>query len=228
MASAVAVVLIAGRRVYNVPVSDPGVVACAQCDLVQRLPDLREGDVARCGRCDMVLWRRGEAQGERTLALGLAAAILYAIANTVPMLGLSAVGHAASTTVLGGAIQLWTDGRETVALLVLFTAVVAPALQIAFVLGIALATRRPPAPRWVARLLRHHPTASTWSMIEVMLLGVFVALIKIADYATVIPGVALFALIALVFLLAMIEARFDRRAAWARVQWVAARDGGAA
>ena len=49
-------------------------------------------------------------------------------------------------------------------------------------------------PRWVGTLLRHHPTTRTWSMIEVMMLGVLVALIKIADYATVIPGVALFML----------------------------------
>jgi paraquat-inducible protein A len=73
----------------------------------------------------------------------------------------------------------------------------------------------------VGLLLRHHPTAATWSMIEVMLVGVFVALIKIADYATVVPGTALFALIALVFLQAAIEASFDRRVMWSRVAWQA-------
>ncbi len=82
-------------------------------------------------------------------------------------------------------------------MLVLFTAVVAPALQIGFMLAIVLGARRERPPRWVGTLLRHHPTTRTWSMIEVMMLGVLVALIKIADYATVIPGLALFALGAL-------------------------------
>ena len=56
-------------------------------------------------------------------------------------------------------------------------------------------------------------------MIEVMLLGVLVALIKIADYATVIPGVALFVLGALVFLLAAIQANFDPREVWDTIEW---------
>jgi paraquat-inducible protein A len=208
-------------NVYNHPVTDAALVACGQCDLLQRLPDLAVGAAARCPRCDAELWRRGGDPLQRTLALALAAGILYVVANTVPMLGLTAVGRAASTTVVGGAVELWDDGRPLVAALVLLTAVVAPALQIGFVLAVVLATRRAAAPRWVATLLRHHPVAATWSMIEVMLLGVFVALVKIADYATVIPGTALFALIALVFLLAAIEASFDRRAAWARVRWAA-------
>lgn len=58
-------------------------------------------------------------------------------------------------------------------------------------------------------------------MIEIMLLGVLVALIKIAELATVIPGLAMFVLGALVFLLAAMAAVFDPRDAWARVGWVA-------
>jgi paraquat-inducible protein A len=138
------------------------------------------------------------------------------------MLGLSAVGHAASTTVLGGAEQLWDDGEQVVAALVLFTAVVAPALQIGFMLLIVLGSARDPVPPWVGTLLRHHPTAATWSMIEVMMIGVLVALIKIADYARVIPGVALFALGALVFVLAAMQSSFDPRAVWERIEWAEA------
>jgi len=148
--------------------------------------------------------------------------VLYVLANSVPMLGLTAVGHQASTTVLGGAQQLWDDGREIVAGLVLFTAVVAPALQIGFMLAVVLGARRARVPGWVGTLLRHHPFTRTWSMIEVMMLGVLVALIKIADYATVIPGLALFALGGLIFLLAAMQASFDPREVWERVEWAEA------
>jgi len=207
---------------YNEPVADARLIGCLDCDLVQRLPELAPGASARCPRCDNELWRRREDSLQRTLALTIAAALLYVVANSVPMLGLSAVGHQASTSVIGGAQQLWHDGRETVALLVLFTAVVAPGLQIGLMLAIVLGARRQHPRRWVATLLRHHPTTTIWSMIEVMIIGVLVALIKIADYATVIPGVALFALGALVFLLAGIQASFDRREVWERVEWAAA------
>ena len=208
---------------YNEPVADPSLVSCAHCDLLQRLPDLAPGGSARCARCDEELWRRREDSLNRTLALSLAALVLYVVANTVPMLGLTVVGRQASTTVLGGAEHLWADGQDPVAALVLFTAVIAPALQISFMLAIVLGARRQPAPRWVGTLLRHHRTMRTWSMIEVMMLGVLVALVKIADYATVIPGLALFVLGTLVFLLAAMQANFDARDVWERIQW--AQDG---
>lgn len=212
---------------HSVPVSDRRLVACPDCDALLRLPDVEPDASARCPRCDAELWRRRTDSLQRCLALALAAAVLYVVANTMPMLGLEAVGHRAATTVVGGALELWTDGRELVAVLVLGTAVVAPALQIAFMLAICLGVRRTPAPRWVGTLLRHHPTAVLWSMIEVMLLGVLVALIKIADYATVMPGFALYVLGALVVLLAAMQAQFDPREVWARVAW-AADDAGAA
>jgi paraquat-inducible protein A len=206
-------------RVYNQPVADTSLIACLHCDLLQRLPELASGASARCPRCDKELWRRREDSLNQTLALTLAAAVLYIVANSVPMLGISAVGREASTTVLGGAMHLWEDGPQIVGVLVLFTAVIAPALQIAFMLAIVLGAHRERPPRWVGMLLRHHPTTRTWSMIEVMLLGVLVALIKIADYATVIPGVALFTLGVLVFLLAGIQSSFDAREVWERIEW---------
>jgi len=205
--------------VYNQPVSDLQLVACPDCDLLQRLPVLAPGASARCPRCDEELWRHREDGLDRTLAFALAAAFLYLLASSFPMLGLSVAGRQASTTVLGGAQQLWRDGREIVAVLVLFTALVAPALQIGTMLAVVLGARRPRAPAWVGMTLRFQPAARTWSMIEVMMVGVLVALIKIAELATVIPGIALYALGALIFVLAAMQASFDPKEVWERIEW---------
>jgi paraquat-inducible protein A len=140
----------------------------------------------------------------------------------VPMIGLTIVGKQASATVIGGGEFLWNNGMRTVSALVLFTAVVAPALQIGFMLAIALGGRRDSPPPWTGALLRHVPVSRTWSMIEVMLLGVLVALIKIQDYATVLPGVALYMLASLVVLLAAIQVSFDPREIWQRIRWASA------
>lgn len=198
---------------------DASLVACPHCDLLQRIPELTPGVSVRCPRCDKELCRHHEDSFNRTFALTIAALLLYIIANTVPMLGLSAVGHRASTTVIGGAQQLWTDGQQIVSVLVLFAAVVSPALQIGFLLLILIGCLRSRPPAWVGLLLRHIRFTRTWSMIEVMLLGVLVALTKIADYATVIPGMALFSLFGLVFLLAAMQSCFDPREVWNRVEW---------
>jgi paraquat-inducible protein A len=204
---------------YNQPLADASLIACLHCDLLQRLPELEPGASARCPRCDKELWRHREDSLNRTLALTLAAAVLYVVANSVPMLGLTIVGREASTTVFGGVEHLWEDGQQIVAALVFFTAIAAPALQICLMLAIVLGAQRERAPRWVGALLRHHPTTRIWSMIEVMMVGVLVALVKIADYATVIPGMALFVLWVLVFVLAGMQASFDPREVWERIEW---------
>jgi paraquat-inducible protein A len=206
---------------HNKALPDISLVACPDCDLLQRLPDLAAGASARCPRCDNELWRHREDSLNRTLALTLAAALLFLVANSVPILGLQVAGREASTTVLGGAAHLWQDGRIAVAALVLFTVVIAPALQIGLMLAIVLGAHRKRPPQWVGSLLRVHPTICTWSMLEVMILGVLVALIKIAELATVIPGLALLALAGLIFLLAAMQSSFDAREVWARVQWPA-------
>ena len=203
----------------NRPLADASLVACLDCDLLQRIPEVPAGASARCPRCDKEMWRHKPDSFNRTFALTVAALVLYLIANAVPMLGLHAVGREAFTTVIGGAQQLWNNGQQLVSVLVLFAAVISPALQIGFLLAILIGCTRERPPAWVGLLLRHLEFTRTWSMIEVMLLGVLVALTKIADYATVIIGTAFFALFALVILLAAIQSCFDPREVWERVEW---------
>ena len=203
----------------NQPLPDAALVACPNCDLVQRLPEIDIGHVARCPRCETELWRRRKDSLDRTLALALAAAVLWIIANTEPMLGLTAVGRESFTTVFGGSELLWEHGQEVVAGLIFFAAILAPALQISLLLIVLFGARCKVPPAWVGSMLSHIPFTRLWSMIEVMLLGVFVALTKIAEYATPILGHALFALGGLVVLFAAMQSIFDPREIWLRVKW---------
>jgi paraquat-inducible protein A len=203
-------------------------VACPGCDLLQRLPLLSPGAKARCARCGEALARRPSDPIDRPLALTLAAAIAFIVANTSPLMGLSAVGRQASTTIIGGAYEMWTQGRELTAVIVAFCVVIAPAAYIAFMLTVLLAVRRPPAPAWVGELMRWADFMQPWSMNEVMLLGVLVALIKIAELATVIPGVGMYGVGILVLLLPAIMVSFDPGEIWKRVRWADGTFGGAA
>ncbi len=198
-------------------------VACPDCDLLQRIPPLSGGWKARCPRCSKVVAVGKPDSLNRTLALTVAAAIAFVVANIWPMMGLSAVGRTSSTTIIGGVEQMWTQGEKITALLVGFCVVLAPAVQIGFMLALLLAARRIPAPSWAGELLRWSEFHQPWAMVEVMMLGVLVSLVKIADLATVIPGVGMFSLGALIFLLAAITAAFDPEKAWERIRWA---DGG--
>jgi paraquat-inducible protein A len=211
---------LAEAHAANRPLADPALVACPNCDLVQRVKQVEPGESARCPRCNTELRRGRKDALTRTLALTIAAAVLYIITNTTPMLGLQIVGRESFTTVMGGAMQLWKDGQEIVAALVFFAVVLAPALQIGFLLLVVLgcSAKRPGV--WVGVLLRYHPFTKTWSMIEVMLIGVLVALTKIAELAHVIPGEALFSVGGLVIVLAAMQSNFDPQEVWRRIQWV--------
>ena len=194
-------------------------VACPECDLLQQLPELPPGGKARCARCQHTLAIRGTDPLDRPLALTLAAAIVLIVANTAPLMGLSAVGRQASTTILGGAYQMWVQGQEITALIVAFCSVIAPAVYILFMLAVLLAVRRPPAPQWVGELLRWGNSMLPWSMSEVMILGILVALIKIAELATVEPGIGMYAVGGLVVLFPAIMVSFDSQEVWKRVKW---------
>jgi paraquat-inducible protein A len=193
--------------------------ACPGCDLLQQVPPLPTGARARCTRCGEALATAPSDSLDRTLALTLAGLVVLVVANTMPLMGLEAVGREASTTIIGGACEMWLQGREITAVVVGFCAIVSPAAYLLCMLALLLAVRRPPAPHWAGQLLRWAELVRPWSMNEVMMLGILVALTKIAALAKVIPGIGMYAVGVLVVLLAWIMVSFDPREIWARVEW---------
>jgi paraquat-inducible protein A len=194
-------------------------VACPDCDLLQRIPLLPAGGKARCARCGKTLVIQRPDPLDRPLALSIAAAIAFIVANTFPLMSLSAVGREASTTIIGGAYEMWLQGSQITAVSVAICAVVAPGAHILFLLSVLLAVRRPPAPRWVGEMLRSAHLMEPWSMTEVMMLGILVALFKIAQLATVIPGIGMYAAGVFIALLSAVLVTFDPHEVWKRVAW---------
>ena len=194
-------------------------VACPECDLLQRVPELPRGAKARCARCGSTLAVRPTDPINRPLALTLTAAVVFVIANTMPLMALSAVGRYASTTIANGVYQMWQQGEPVTAMIVAFCAIIAPGGYILFMLTVLFAARRPPVPHWIGELLRWSESMQPWSMSEVMVLGILVALIKIAELATVDPGIGMYAVGALVVLLAAISITFDADEVWRRAEW---------
>ena len=194
-------------------------IACPDCDLLQRLPDLPVGGKARCARCACNLAFRLAEPIDLPLALTVTAATVFIVANTSPLMSLSAVGRFASTTIIGGAYDMWFLGEGITAVIVAFCAVIAPAAYIIFMLTVLLGARRPPAPQWLGEMLRGAEFMQNWSMNEVMLLGILVALIKIAELANVEAGIGIYAVGTLVLLFPAIMATFDPDEIWRRVKW---------
>lgn len=194
-------------------------VACPDCDLLQHLVPLEPGGKSRCVRCGSLLAKRPVGPDGLCLALAVAAAIAYVLANTSPLMDLSAVGRSASTTIAGGALELWRENEQLTGILVAVCAVIAPGAYLLYMIVLLIASRLSPVPRWVGGMLRSIHHFEMWSMLEVMLLGILVALIKIAALATVEPGIGMFAVGALVLLSPAIIVTFDEREVWGRLEW---------
>jgi paraquat-inducible protein A len=194
-------------------------VACPDCDLLQQIPALGPGRKANCARCGRLLAKRPSGSRDLPLALTVAAAITLTIANTLPLMDLHVVGRFASTTIPGGAYQMWLEGQRLVSVLVLFTAVIAPAGYISLMLILLLAARLTPVPHWAGEMLRWVGHLQVWAMLEVVMLGVLVALTKIAQLASVNPGIGMFAFGATILLIPAIMTNFDKRDLWQRVRW---------
>jgi paraquat-inducible protein A len=195
-------------------------VACPDCDLLQHIPVLTPRGKALCCRCGKVLATNKPEANKRALALAIGAAIVFIIANAFPLMGLSAAGREVDTTIIGGAWAMWQEGHQMTAALVGLCAVVAPAGYIGITIVVLIAARRyRPAPGWVGELLHWAELAQEWAMAEVMMLGILVALIKIADLATVVIGVGIFATGALIALITAIAIDFDPEEIWTQVQW---------
>lgn len=194
-------------------------IACPDCDLLQHVPMLTPGDRACCARCGHILAAGVADPLDRPLALTVAALIVLVIANATPMMGLSVVGRHASTTILGGSIAMWQTGQPVTAVAVAFCAFLAPAVMLVSLLTVLLAVRRPPAPAWVGELLRWSGAMKPWAMVEVMMLGVLVALVKIAELATVQAGIGMFAIFALMLIFPAIVGSLDEEQLWLRIGW---------
>jgi paraquat-inducible protein A len=194
-------------------------LSCPGCDLLQTLPPLPPGAKARCPRCGEIIASQPLDPLERPLALAIAAAIVFIVANTAPLMTLRHVGRDVSTTILGGVYEMWLHGEEVAAVVVAFCAVIAPAAYIACVLIVLLAIRQPPAPALTGDLLHAADFMWLWAMDDVMLLGILVSLVKIVQLATISPGVGMYAVAVLVVLLCEIIGTFNRREVWNRIQW---------
>lgn len=191
-------------------------IACHECDLLQHETPLPPHGIARCRRCGAELYRDHPNSLDRALAYTLGAIILFMVANAFPILGLKVRGEIVQTTLFGGVRALYRENMRLVAGLVFVTTIIMPLTQLAGLAYLLLPLKFKRIPRWVAPAFRILVFARTWSMVEVFMLGVLVALVKLSNIAGVVPGIALWSFGVLMLLLAAATSSFDPRALWAR------------
>lgn len=194
--------------------ADP-LIACPECDTLQREIPLPRGGHAECCHCGETLYHSARAGLSHIVALSVAAGIFYILANALPIarLDLGATGES-ETNLYGTVVAVWRQDREFVALMILWTGILAPALEITAMVYMVVPLWLGHCPQFLSFAFRLAPVARMWSLMDVFMLAVAVALIKLGDLAEVIPGPALWAFGALIVVLTLIGLLFDSREIW--------------
>ena len=191
----------------------PDTVVCPGCDAVYSRTPLQPRDVAHCPRCGTELDRHPGRQERRILPLTVACLIMFAIANLFPIVEIELQGLRSRTTLAGAVVALGAEGMSVVALLVLATTILFPFLQLCILAYLLVPLSRERRPLGFALLVRLMQSLRPWGLIEVFLLGVLVAIVKLSSMATVVPGAALWAFMALTVMLTVVLS-FNPGAFW--------------
>jgi len=194
-----------------------GLLNCHVCGQLSRAAaGAHMAHASRCPRCASTLHLRKPASISRTWALLIAAMILYVPANMLPMMKTSSLFGTQSDTIMSGVIYFWTSGSWYLALIIFFASIMVPMLKmIALALLLVTVQRRSLWQREQrARLYRLVEFVGRWSMLDIYVVAVIVALVQLKALATIDPGPGAIAFGSVVVLTMFAAMTFDPRLIW--------------
>lgn len=193
-------------------------LACHDCDSIYPWPRLQTGQRAVCSRCGKVMLEAKPDSIRRALTLSLTSLSLFFLANFFPLLTMSIEGRMQETTIFSGVQELYRQDFPIVAGLVLIVSIIAPLLKILGLLYVLLPLHlRHPMPH-STHVFRMVETLGPWAMTEVYMLGILVAIVKLADLATIQPGISLYSFAALILVMTAADASLEPHEVWSLLQ----------
>ncbi|MFK7977422.1 MAG: paraquat-inducible protein A [Halioglobus sp.] len=185
----------------------------AACEMCLKLMPI---DAQRCSRCNSKLHPRKADSLQRTLALLIAACLLYIPANLYPIMYTEQLGNEEASTILGGVLLLIDLGSFPIALVIFIFSVVVPLgkISIMFYLTWTVFGHSPLTQRQRAILYRATQFVGKWSMVDVFVVAILVALVHLTGLMVIRPGVAALSFAAVVILTMIATESFDSRLIW--------------
>ena len=190
------------------------IVLCNACGLHSR--PAGPGGAGNCQRCGetMVFRRRDPIQ--RTWALIIAAAICYLPANVLPVMTTRTLTSVQPDTIISGIVHLYTSGSWVLALIILVASVMIPLgklIALAYLL-ITVQLRSNRRRRERVRLYRMLKAIGRWSMLDVFVATIVVALVQLRPFMSVVPESGVMFFTAVVILTIFAAGTFDPRLIW--------------
>lgn len=189
--------------------------ACPHCDALYHLRPLHPRERGTCPRCGATLMSPRAHAFPRVIALATASLVLLVLALFTPFLDLTAAGLHSDASIWDAAMAFSNGMMVPLSIAVAAFIIVIPAFRLCLLIYTLapLATHRPPA-RHAAAAFRLSEALRPWAMTEIFIIGVAVALVKIAGMASVAPGVAFWTFAALVIVILWQDSFLDREQVW--------------
>jgi paraquat-inducible protein A len=213
-----------GQTAAPIPTVEGGeLVGCHCCGIV--VPMRRD-----CPRCGSRLHRRKPNSVAHTWALLAAAAILYIPANALPVMTVISLGQGSPNTILSGVMELATDGMWPLAALVFVASITVPVLKLFGLAYLLITTQlgRRKALRERTFIYRVIDSIGRWSMIDVFMISILTALVRMGTIASVYPGPGVLSFCAVVIITIFAAQSFDPRLIWDAAERARSRSRGAA
>lgn len=193
-------------------------ISCSQCDLIHKIPPVATHANAYCVRCGAELFRSRPDTINRSIAWTLSSAVLFLVAVSFPFIALVSQGVERQTGLLTGVYEIYMQGMTSLAILVALTCVVSPIIQMLGLLYVLLPLRFNRTFPHMESVLRLFQQIRRWNMMEVFLLGILVALVKLSDIATIVPGIAVYAFALLTVCHAFAVSSVDAFQVWKQIE----------
>src|SRR5881394_3699739 len=194
------------------------ILACETCGLAQAVPALAPGTSAECIRCGATIMERPASGPDVTLALTIAALVLYVPANIYPILTMNLYGNFSENTIWDGVVSLMDHNEYFVAAIVFLASIVIPLMKLLGLSFLVWSVKWGKGRRLRARthIYQFIDAIGPWAMLDVFLLAILVALVKLGDLARVIPGPGLVAFTCVVVFTMLASQSFDPKMIWNR------------
>jgi paraquat-inducible protein A len=193
-----------------------GLVGCPECRLVTRAVAGTPAARTICPRCGTTLHARKPNSIHRTWALVMTAMILYIPANLIPVMHTTYFGRTKSDTIISGVYYFMISGSWHIALIIFIASVVVPAFKLIVLcfLLISLRGRSRQHPEERTRIYRLIEMIGRWSMVDIFVVAIMVAMLQLGNFATVQAGLGAIFFAAVVIITMIAAATFDPRLIW--------------
>ncbi len=193
------------------------VIACHECDALLHNVPVANRQSLLCPRCGCVLFRHRADAVTRGLAISLTGLILAIPANFLPIMTFSMLGVESADTLFKGAMHLFHSGDWWMGVLVLFCSIVAPITELILVAAICLLVIGQRYDGLLVPLLKFQSHIRRWAMLEVYMLSILVAYVKMLEDGDINFGSGMVFFTALLMAVTLNVLLFDTHEIWERV-----------